>query len=98
MKGTIIIPCKIMNIGALLRLGWGYLILTFSGSMDVDLRNFLNNVEGRTTGLSLSLIIDKCFTSKVTKPEPPTCAFIHINICNSEQFLIFEELCWQDWF
>lgn len=51
MKGTIIIYCKIMKIGALLRLGWGYLILTFGGSLDVDLRHFLNNVEGRTAGL-----------------------------------------------
>lgn len=51
MKGTTIIPCKIMNIATLLRLEWGYLILTFGGSLDVDLRHFLNNVEGRTAGL-----------------------------------------------
>lgn len=51
MKGINILPCKIMNIATLLRLGWGYLILTFGDSLDVDLRHFLNNVEGRTAGL-----------------------------------------------
>lgn len=51
MKGTIIIPCKIMNIATLLRLEWGYLILTFEGSLDVDVRHYLNKVEDRTAGL-----------------------------------------------